>query len=175
MLKKLLTAGNSAWYWLTLLVLGLAMESVALIYQYALDYGPCVVCIHVRIWVLGIILVALPALLLRRIHFLHRVAHLLAPIMMAGLLERSWLLLGIERGTVEGSCSFDSGLPPWFALDQWFPAIFKVQEACGYTPELVFGITMAEALVVLAAGLLLVTVTLAGVTLFGNKQAISRR
>ncbi|MDH3971388.1 MAG: disulfide bond formation protein B, partial [Gammaproteobacteria bacterium] len=40
--------------------------------------------------------------------------------------------------------------PSWFALDQWFPAMFKVWEACGYTPELLFGVTMAEALLVLS-------------------------
>ena len=47
------------------------------------------------------------------------------------------------------------GLPSWFALDEWFPVLFGVWEACGDTPELLFGITMAEALIVLSWVLLL--------------------
>jgi disulfide bond formation protein DsbB len=160
MLNKLTTIGNSAWYWLALIALGFSMEAIALIYQYMLDYYPCVLCIHVRIWVLGIILTALLGLLVRRVRGLRLTAHVLMTGMMAGLLERSWMLLGIERGTVEGSCDFDSGLPAWFALDQWFPAMFKVWEACGYTPELLLGITMAEGLVVLSAALLLISAVL---------------
>lgn len=45
-----------------------------------------------------------------------------------------------------GSCSFDLGLPSWLALDKWMPLIFKVQTTCGYTPELAFGVSMAEVL-----------------------------
>jgi disulfide bond formation protein DsbB len=172
MLNRLATIGHSRWYWLGLLALGLLLESVALIYQYALDYLPCVLCIHVRIWVLGFMLVAAVALLVRGIRLLLTVAHALSVVMMIGLSERSWILLGTERGTVESSCDFDAGLPQWFALDQWFPKLFKVWEACGYTPELLFGITMAEGLVVISAVLVLLTavMTLASL-LAGNKSA----
>ena len=96
----------------------------------------------------------------------------LNPVLSIGLLERAWMLLGIERGTVEGSCSFDSGLPAWFALDQWFPAIFKVWEACGYTPELLFGITMAESLVLLGAVALLVSITMTVASVAGARKAL---
>ena len=43
-----------------------------------------------------------------------------------------------------------------FALDQWIPSLFEVQTSCGYTPLIIFNITMAEVLLVLAA-LLLIT------------------
>jgi disulfide bond formation protein DsbB len=33
--------------------------------------------------------------------------------------------------------------------------MFMIEEACGYTPELLFGVTMAEALLVLSALLVL--------------------
>ncbi len=49
----------------------------------------------------------------------------------------------------------DSSLPNWFALDKWWPTVFEVMEPCGYTPELLFGITMAEALVVFSILMLL--------------------
>ncbi len=160
MLKTLATVGASSWYWLALVLLGLSMEAMALTYQYVLDYLPCVLCIHVRIWVMGLILVALLGLLVRRSRPLRVMAHALTLVIGIGLLERSWMLLGVEYGFVEGSCDFDAGLPAWFALDQWFPTLFKVWESCGYTPELLFGITMAEGLIVFAPALVLLALAL---------------
>lgn len=155
-MNRLAKIGGSTGYWLVLLVLGVAMLGVALYYQYVLEYYPCVLCIHVRIWVLGLVAVALLALPFRRLRAARSLAQLLVVTIAIGLLERSWKLLGIERGTITGDCTFDAGLPDWFALDQWFPSMFRVEEACGYTPELLFGITMAEGLLAIAA-LLLVT------------------
>jgi disulfide bond formation protein DsbB len=71
------------------------------------------------------------------------------------MLERSWYLYQLENGIGEGSCQFFLGFPEWFALDQWFPFLFEVRNLCGYTPELLFGISMAEGLIAAAVGLLL--------------------
>ena len=151
MLNKLDKLGASPWYWLALILLGVSLESMALVYQYVLEYWPCVLCIHVRIWVLGLVVAGLIGLALRRQRIGRGIGHLLVLVVSVGLLERSWQLLAIERGfAAAGECNFDAGLPSWFALDQWFPAMFKVWEACGYTPELLFGVTMAEALLVLS-------------------------
>ncbi len=166
-MNRLAAAGASVWYWLGVLVVGLAMEGGALFYQYVLDYWPCVLCIHVRIWVLGLILVSLLGLWLRRNRGLRVTAHLLVAGIGVGLLERSWQLLGVERGTIEGTCSMDSGLPAWFALDSWFPKLFKPLEPCGYTPELLFGVTMAEALIVISVALVLVGLVLVVATRMG--------
>ena len=112
------------------------------------------------------------ALLVRSFRYLRTLMHGLTVVLSVGLLERAWMLLGIERGTVEGSCSFDSGLPAWFALDQWFPVVFKVWEACGYTPELLFGVTMAESLVLLGAAAVLVSVTMTIASVAGARKAL---
>lgn len=141
-------------YWAALILLALALEGVALFYQYGLEYWPCVLCIHVRVWLLGLMVVGVMGLLVRHRRWLVLLPQLLVAVIGAGMLERSLKLLGTERGTLEGSCAMESGLPPWFALDLWFPSVFQVMEPCGYTPELWFGITMAEALVVFS-GLLL--------------------
>lgn len=163
MLNKLITFARSTWYWLGLIALGLTMESVALYYQYALDLGPCVYCIHTRIWVMGMILVAGLGLWLHGKPMANALLHAITAGLMFGLLHTSQILLGTERGTLFGSCGMNLGLPSWFALDEWFPTLFAVWESCGDTPVLLFGITMAEALVVsswclllLSAGLLLV-------------------
>ncbi len=141
-------------YWASLVLLALVMEGVALFYQYWLEYWPCVLCIHVRVWLLGLMVAGGLGLLVRHRRWALVPAHFLVVVVAAGILERSLKLLGTERGTLEGGCAMESGLPAWFALDKWFPAVFQVMEPCGYTPELLFGITMAEALVVFSIGLL---------------------
>jgi len=146
--RKLAVIGKSVWYWLMLVLLGLAFESVALFYQHVLDELPCVMCIHVRMLMLALILVSLAAVFVRSFQWLNATAHLLTVLVGALLLERSYQLLGTERGFTFGDCGMDLGLPSWLALDSWFPAVFQVQTTCGYTPELLFGISMAEALIV---------------------------
>jgi len=143
--------GKSSLYWLALALIGLSSEVVALFYQYVLEEMPCVLCIQVRLWVMALIMVALLVLVLRRLRFMSVAGHLLTVVIAAGLLERSYQLLGTERGFVFGECGFALGLPDWFTPDKWFPLLFEVQTSCGYTPELLFGITMAEALVVASA------------------------
>ena len=173
MLTKLTLISRSSWYWLALVVIGLSFEAVALFYQHVLGEYPCVMCIHVRIWVLALIIVALAGMFLCRIRSLNALAHLSTIIVAFGLLDRAYRLLGTERGFYNGDCGFDLGLPAWFALDDWFPAIFKVETSCGYTPELLFGITMAEALIVISAVLVLVSVTMTSISVFkgsGNQR-----
>ncbi|VAW79837.1 Periplasmic thiol:disulfide oxidoreductase DsbB, required for DsbA reoxidation [hydrothermal vent metagenome] len=170
MRDKLYRIATGIPYWAALIVLALALEGVALFYQYRLDYWPCVMCIHVRVWVLGLIVVGMMGLLLRHQHKLQVLAQLLVAVVGAGMLERSLKLLGTERGTLEGSCAMESGLPAWFALDQWFPSVFQVMEPCGYTPELLFGVTMAEALVVFSAALLTLGVVMVGISLSGQSK-----
>jgi disulfide bond formation protein DsbB len=168
-MNRLAILGASAWYWLGLLLLAVSMEAAALFFQYVLDYGPCMLCIHVRIWVFGLILVALFTLAGRGRKSLLVAGHFLVGVIGAGLLERSWQLLGVERGTIEGMCSMDLGLPAWFALDSWFPVLFKAWEPCGYTPQLLFGITMAEALVVMSIMLLVISLVFVIATLAARR------
>ena len=164
---RLEKVSKSATYWALLLVVGLCFEAVALYYQYVLELQPCVLCIHVRIWVMALILVSLAALWMRRSAFMNLLAHMLTVVIAIGMLERSYQLLGTERGFTFSDCGLDLGLPAWFALDSWFPAMFKVQTSCGYTPELLFGITMAEALIVASAVFLLVSAIMVVSVLLG--------
>jgi disulfide bond formation protein DsbB len=164
MMNMIQQLSNHKLYWGLVFVTGLSLEAVALFYQHVLDEWPCVLCIQVRIWVLGFTLVALVALFAGSNRWLLRILHLLNSIMMLGLVERSWQTLAIERGWVFGECSMDLGLPSWFALDKWFPAVFEVQTACGYTPVIFFNITTAEILMVISSALLLVSILLAFVS-----------
>ena len=140
-------------YWVALVGLGIFLEATALYYQYALDEWPCVLCIHVRILVMAFVLLGLLGLVFNASAPARRLLHGVNIVIMVGLLERSWRLLAVERGWIFGDCEMDLGMPPWFALDQWFPWLFEVQTSCGYTPLIVFDISMAELLLVLSAAL----------------------
>ena len=170
MLDSLAKIGKGSLYWLALALIGLSLEAVALFYQHVLEEMPCVMCIQVRLWVMALIMVALLVLVLRRLRFMPVAGHLLTVVIAAGLLERSYQLLGTERGFVFGECGFDMGLPEWFTPDVWFPAMFEVQTTCGYTPELLFGITMAEALIVTSAVFVLLSLTMTVATIARLRQ-----
>jgi disulfide bond formation protein DsbB len=159
-LNTLACIGRSAYYWLAIVLFGLSSEGVALYYQYVKEEWPCVLCIQMRLWVLLLTVIALLVLLLRRFRYVVMAGHILITLTAVGMLERSWQLLGIERGFLEGNCSFDLGLPSWLTPDKWIPSLFEVQTTCGYTPQLLFGITMAEALIVISALLLLIAVAM---------------
>lgn len=148
---------RSRWYWLAMIFGGLIMEAVALYYQYGLNYGPCVLCIHIRIWVLAFILLGIVGFLCHNNRYLSIFISLLTVIVAIGFTERTWMTFAIERNLIEGSCSMGSGLPAWFALDKWFPAVFEPWELCGWTPDLLFGITMAEVLMVVAPLAIIIT------------------
>jgi disulfide bond formation protein DsbB len=160
MLNETADFARSFWYWALLALLGLTMETLALLYQYAWDHDPCELCIHIRIWLVGLIIVSGLGLWLRRIPSANAVLHLFSTGLIYGMLQTSQLLLGIERGTIFRGCGISLDLPSWFALDRWFPTLFGVWGSCGKTPELLFGITMAEGLTIISWGLLLLSVTL---------------
>lgn len=166
MLEPIRLFSQSSLYWILLITLGLSLEAAALYYQYVLDEWPCVLCIHIRVWISGFIVLAVLALLVGSNRWLIRGLHLVNTVIMAGFVERSWQTLAVERGWVFGDCDMESGLPSWFALDKWYPAIFEVQTACGYTPLILFNISMAEVLMVVSSSLLGASLVLLAVSLW---------
>ncbi len=146
----------SRWYWLVLIIGSLSLLSIALYFQYVRDELPCTMCIQVRLWFTSLIIVSVIGLLLRKRKVIKTLAQLLIVVIAGGLVERSYQLLGTERGFVFGSCGVDLGLPAWLAIEDWLPWLYRVETSCGYTPEVIFGITMAEALMVLSVLLLIV-------------------
>jgi disulfide bond formation protein DsbB len=150
--------GASRLYWLAMIVIALAAEGVALYYQYALNQYPCVLCIHVRLWVAAFVIVGALGLAMRTSRRGRIAASALSLVAAIGFTERSWQTLATERGwIVELACPMDAGLPSWFDLDHWFPAVFGVQASCGISPEMLFGISMAEALMAMSVVTLCIT------------------
>ena len=154
---------RSRWYWLTLVLFGIALLSVALYYQYALGDEPCQVCIHARLWVVAFTLIALIMLITPQITLVRVLGNLGVLIAGAGLFERARYLYRLENGIGDGSCQFQLGMPDWFAVDRWMPWLFEVRNLCSFTPEMLLGLSMAETLMGLAIGMgFLAALTLAG-------------
>ena len=149
---------QSRWYWLTLALFGIALLVVALYYQYALGDEPCQVCIHARLWVVAFTLIALMMLATPQISLLRVVGNAVVLIAGAGLFERARYLYRLENGIGDGSCQFQLGTPDWFAVDRWMPWLFEVRNLCSYTPEMLFGLSMAEILMGIGAGVCLLAV-----------------
>lgn len=141
-------------YWLSYIFGSLSLQAVALYFQYINEDQPCVICIQVRLLLTLLIVVAIFGLLTRDKGLLNHLSNLSVVLVAGVLLERSYMLLGTERGFIFSDCGFDPGLPAWFQLDVWLPWLYGVETSCGYTPEIIFGITMAESLMVMSVCLI---------------------
>ena len=155
--KQLKHVSQSHYYWLFYIVAGFSLLSAALYYQHSLEELPCVVCIQIRLLITLLIIVSIIGLFSRDNRLLNSLAHLSVFVIAISSVERCYLLLGTERGFVIADCGFSLGLPTWFAIEEWMPWIYRIETSCGYTPEIIFGITMAEALMVMSAFLLLLS------------------
>ena len=153
--------------WWAMLTLGSGMFAAALYWQYALGEDPCQVCIHARLWVVAIALIGALMLVLPSNRGTGFGGLVLLLVSSMGLGERSYYLYEIENFRGDGSCQFTLGMPDWFAVDRWFPALFEVRNICSYTPEIAFGISMAEALVVISVLIVAISAS-AGVKLLTN-------
>jgi disulfide bond formation protein DsbB len=169
MKRFLVDLGSSRLYWAALALFGIALEAAGLYYQYALDEWPCVLCIHVRIWIMAFVLLALLALFFTRSRVAMRGFHGLSLLVMLGLTERSWRVLAVERGWIFGDCDLDLGMPAWFALDKWLPSVFEVQTSCGYTPYVIFKISLAEILMAVSVMLVLASAALFAASWSGER------
>lgn len=158
LIKQLETIAINRWYWLVYMIGSISLIAIALYFQYARDELPCVMCIQVRLWISLLIIVSFIGLLGRNSKIINSLAQLSVVFIAVGLIERTYKLLGTERGFWDGHCGMDTGLPDWFALEAWLPWLYRVETSCSYTPEIIFGITMAEALMALSVALLIVSV-----------------
>lgn len=165
-LNQLKAISRQPWYWLIYLLGGIFLIAAALYFQYFREELPCTLCIQVRLWVTLFVIVSIIGLLLRNNTLTNKLAQIIVVVIAGALIERSYLLLGTERGFVFTNCGVELGLPAWFAIDQWLPWLYRVETSCGYTPIIAFGITMAETLMVLSVLLLIVSLTVLIASLF---------
>ena len=149
------TIAESSWFWILTIIAGLFLLVVAVFYQHVYKELPCVLCVQIRLWISLLVVIASIAVFFHKHRIPNLIAHISVFIIAIALTERSYQLLGTERGFLFGDCGFTSGLPTWFAIEKWLPWLYRIETSCGYTPEVIFGITMAEVLMFLSVLLLI--------------------
>jgi disulfide bond formation protein DsbB len=143
--------------WYLAIALPLVLEPAALIFQYALDYGPCILCVQIRATLFAMLITGIAGIAVS----CKKAQKLLSSTLLAitaVFAYQSVMVLGIERYWFEGSCTMDAPFPSWLPLNDWLPSVFEPWELCGYTPEIIHGITMAETLVVISITSLLIAI-----------------
>ena len=159
MINRLKQLSQSKSYWLMYIIAGISLLATALYFQHSLEELPCVVCIQIRLLISLLIIVSIVGLISRHNKIISRLSHLSVVLIAISFVERCYLLLGTEKGFVFADCGFSLGLPAWFAIEEWLPWLYRIETSCGYTPEIMFGVTMAEALMLLSSSLLLLSLS----------------
>jgi disulfide bond formation protein DsbB len=170
LLKRLEELQQARGYWLVYIAGSLLLMAAAMYFQYIREEPPCLMCIQVRLLLSLLILVAVIGLLTRRHPLMNLLANISTVLVALSMSERAYQLLGTERGFVFSDCGFDLGLPAWLALDEWLPWLFRVETTCGYTPEIAFGVTIAESLMVLSILLLVFSACMTLLSLLALKK-----
>jgi len=117
-------------FWAALLATALGLEVAALVFQYLLHLQPCVLCVYERVAVGGIALAGLIGIIAPNRALLRTAAYLVWAVSAAWGLSLAMEHVGIQFGTSNLSCEFFADFPPWFQLDQWFPAVFAPTGYC---------------------------------------------
>lgn len=141
--------------WASVIAICVALEAGAVYYQQALLYFPCELCIYTRVWIAAIALLALVGLAVRMQPWAVRGVLVGQIALSVGLGGVVWKLLALDYGFAgAGACSLYARFPSWAPLDRWLPLLFEVQATCGETPEVLFGLSMADGLAAITVGFL---------------------
>lgn len=152
--------------WLFIFILATSSMAVALYYQYALAWEPCVLCIHVRIIMLGLMLLSLLMIFLSKFKVIRLMGFLIQSVLAVLLFLKCRELYRVEAGLADAGCMFSANLPEWFNLEVWWPSVFEVRAACGDSPELFFNISMAEGLYIGSAIAMVLAIALTLLSFF---------
>jgi len=139
---------QARYFWLAGAFYLLLMEAIALYYQYVLEYYPCALCVQIRAWVSGAIILSIGFSFVSEHLWWRWTGLTLTTTLVGGALYTSWYAFGVENGTVLSSCTMGAGFPEFMPLDQWIPWLFSAQGMCGRSPDMWFGLTMNEGLLI---------------------------
>lgn len=118
--------------WGLLFVSALCLVISALYFQYATDLRPCIMCIYQRTAVFGVMIAAIPAMLVNNL-----ITRLIGYIGWG--ISAVWgLLIAIEHVDIQtaanpffATCEFVPNFPSWAPLHEWLPNIFAATGDCG--------------------------------------------
>jgi disulfide bond formation protein DsbB len=131
--------------WGLLLLSAIGLELAALFFQYGMDLAPCVMCIYIRVAVLGIFLAGLIGMLQPEVWLLRLVG------MVGWAISAVWgLQLAYELNDMQvnpspfATCSFYPEFSSFMPLDTWLPSVFSPTGMCSDSPWSWLSVSMAQ-------------------------------
>ena len=169
-----LSANRAAW--LALAASGLLLEAAALYFQYGLDLQPCVMCIYIRLAVLGIVAVGLVGAIAPArpaMQFLGFAGWAVAA--GQGLALSRELIVIQEAGpySLEVSCSFLPKFPAWMPLHEWMPHLFMPTGSCTDDVWRLLDLSMAQWLQAIFVAYLVVLAIVAGARMVARNPEVA--
>lgn len=132
--------------WVLVLFSALALEAVALYFQYGMRLDPCVLCVYQRSAVAGIALGGLVGAIYPT-NLVVRLIGYLAILASAVLGLRFALQHVAVLGGASFDCSFLPNYPAWLPLHEWLPFLFQPTGMCDEIDWSLLGFSMPEVMV----------------------------
>lgn len=145
--------------WLLLIISALALEGIALYFQYGMKLQPCVMCIYERVALFGILFAGVVGFIAPRFLLFRLLA-----LLIAFFSTVKGLLISLKHVDYQlhpapwNQCSYLPEFPQTLPLDKWFPVLFQPTGSCDDVVWTFLGFSMAQWIVVMFAIYLLVLV-----------------
>jgi disulfide bond formation protein DsbB len=133
--------------WIALAGTGLLLEASALFFQYGLHLNPCVMCIYIRMAVLGVVAAGLLGAIAPGkplMQWLGLAAWGAAAAEGVSLSRELIAIQTADPNSFTAVCSFLPKFPSWLPLHEWFPAFFMPTGSCSDEVWSWLGLSMAE-------------------------------
>lgn len=148
-MKALQFFTHSRFAWFLLFLSAFSLEGAALYFQYGLGYEPCVMCIYIRVAVLGIMLAGMIGMLMPKWWIFRFVG------MSLWIVSAVWgTKLSFELNTMQvepnpfATCSFFPDFPKSLPLDKWLPQVFEPTGMCGDATWQFMSVSMVQWMII---------------------------
>ncbi|WP_298442178.1 disulfide bond formation protein DsbB [uncultured Ferrimonas sp.] len=147
--------------WGLLLLSAIGLFTTALWFQHYKQLEPCLLCIYIRVAVLGVAVAATVGLMMPR-YIVARIIGLIGWIGSAawGLSESLALVAKQAKSApvslFSNTCDYIPNFPSWMPLHQWIPEVFQPRGQCGDEAWIWMGLSMAQWMVIAFASYLVV-------------------
>lgn len=154
---KNLSINRSGWFLLTFSAV--ALEATALYFQHGMGLNPCVMCIYERLALLAILVAGVIGLIAPRYLVVRLIALALG---LYGAIKG--LIYAIQHNQYQvnpqpwNQCPFSPQFPETLPLNKWFPNLFEATGLCSENVWSLWGLSMAQWLIVIFAVYTLVLV-----------------
>ncbi|QIZ76736.1 disulfide bond formation protein DsbB [Ferrimonas lipolytica] len=153
MLNKLFRFSHQRISWLLLAATAIALFVTALWFQHYQHLEPCLLCVYIRVAVVGILLAALVGVVSPQQSALRLTGLAIWIVSALWGLQQSFVLVEKQSGqaptTLFGNtCDYIPNFPNWMPLHEWLPELFQPRGQCGDEAWQWLGVTMAQWMVI---------------------------